>query len=115
MVYILLGRNIQKCRKTRGITQEKLSEKINISPVFMSQIETASRKPSLETVVNISDALNTSLDVLIKGTVDRKSLKDFIDVDLTREQLNIISYAFKKRNEKEISAMLKSFYMLARF
>jgi len=50
MDYILLGRNIAKARTKNGLTQEQLAEKTDVSTVFISQIETSVRKPSLETV-----------------------------------------------------------------
>jgi len=65
MDYILLGRNIAKARTKNGLTQEQLAEKTDVSTVFISQIETSVRKPSLETVYKISSALNTTIDTLI--------------------------------------------------
>lgn len=67
MDYILLGANIRARRKALGITQEALAEACNITPVFISQIENAMRKPSLETVWAISLALGSSMDSLIRG------------------------------------------------
>ena len=65
MDYIVLGRNIAKARINNHLTQEILAEKIDVSTVFISQIETAARKPSLETVYKISKELNTTIDSLI--------------------------------------------------
>lgn len=65
MDYKLLGQNIAKIRLENHLTQEQLAEKADVSTVFISQIETAARKPSLETVVNIADSLNTTIDVLL--------------------------------------------------
>lgn len=65
MDYKLLGQNIAKVRLENHLTQEQLAEKAEVSTVFISQIETAARKPSLETVVNIAHSLNTTIDVLL--------------------------------------------------
>lgn len=65
MNYTLLGRNIAARRIKNGLTQEQLAEQINVSTVFISQIETAVRKPSLETIYKISLTLNTTIDTLI--------------------------------------------------
>ena len=65
MDYKLLGQNIAKARLENYLTQEQLAEKAEVSTVFISQIETAARKPSLETVVNIAHSLNTTIDVLL--------------------------------------------------
>ena len=52
-------------RKKCGLSQETLAEKIGVSTVFISQIETAVRKPSLETAYKLSTALDTTIDTLI--------------------------------------------------
>lgn len=65
MDYEAMGRNIARIRNKNHLTQEQLAERINISTVFVSQIETAVRKPSLETIYKISTALNTTIDTLI--------------------------------------------------
>lgn len=77
MDYKLLGRNIARIRIKNHLTQEQLAEKINVSTVFVSQIETSVRKPSLETVYKISLALNTTIDTLI-GNDDMQTKYDEI-------------------------------------
>lgn len=117
MDYVLLGNNIRKYRKLRGYTQEKLSELVNISSVFMSQIENATRKPSIDTVVKIASTLNISIDLLVNNTITNSNneISDFIDCELTREQKNIISFAFKKRSQKQIASIFKAFAYLLDF
>ena len=65
MKYSIMGKNIAKARIKNHLTQEQLAEKIDVSTVFISQIETAVRKPSLETIYKISVVLNTTIDTLI--------------------------------------------------
>lgn len=50
-----------------GLTQEKLAEKIGVSTVFVSQLESGSRAPGLETLVKLSQTLHVSLDLLVLG------------------------------------------------
>ena len=65
MNYQTMGKNIARTRVKNHLTQEQLAEKIDVSTVFISQIETAVRKPSLETIYKISIALSTTIDNLI--------------------------------------------------
>lgn len=65
MDYKLLGKNIKEVRKSLKMTQEQLAEKIEVSTVFISQIESGSRKPSLETIYKLSIALKIKIDTLI--------------------------------------------------
>lgn len=68
MDYLSMGKNIKALRKKNGLTQEKLAEAVDVSTVFISQIETGTRMPSLETIYNISKALGVSIDELIHGS-----------------------------------------------
>ena len=67
MDYYCLGKNIKTARKAKFLTQETLAEKIDVSPVFISQLETGARMPSLETLCKIADVLKISLDKLVFG------------------------------------------------
>lgn len=60
-VYEKLGKNIKKRRKELGITQEKLAEKINKDLGFVGKIEIAFSRPSFNTIIDISEALDISL------------------------------------------------------
>ena len=56
--YKNLGMNIAFYRKLRGISQEKLSEMVNISRTHMSRIETADCAVSLDVIFALAEALN---------------------------------------------------------
>lgn len=64
MNYILLAQNIKNARKNKNYTQEQLAEWVNCSTVFISQIETGVRVPSLETLYKIADVLGVTIDTL---------------------------------------------------
>jgi len=55
--YKNLGLNISYYRKLRGISQEKLAEKVDISRTHMSRIETADCAVSLDVIFRLADAL----------------------------------------------------------
>jgi len=55
--YKKVGMNIAYYRKLRGISQEKLSELVNISRTHMSRIETADCAVSLDVVFALAEAL----------------------------------------------------------
>lgn len=65
--YKLIGQRIEKSRRINGITQEMLAESTDLSRVHIAYIETGKRKPSLETIVKISQALDTSIDNILIG------------------------------------------------
>ena len=62
-----VGERIKELRKKYRLTQEKLAEELNISPVSMCRIEKGSKGASIDLLVEISNYFNTSLDYLIFG------------------------------------------------
>lgn len=64
--YILLGNNIKQRRKALNLTQQQLADKLNLSLNFIGKIEVAFSKPSLDTLIDIAKALETSVSDLCK-------------------------------------------------
>jgi transcriptional regulator with XRE-family HTH domain len=91
MDYKILGNNIREVRKRAHITQEKLAEYIDVSAVFISQIENGMRKPSLETVYKLSLILKTPIDKFLENVIYIDDEKDF-------DELTIL---LSNRNNKE--------------
>jgi len=63
--YHALGMQIRVHRRMLHLTQEKLAEAVDLSVQYIGNIERGISKPSLETIVAISCALQTSLDQLL--------------------------------------------------
>lgn len=64
--YKNLGKNIKKRRKELNLTQQQLADCLGISLNFMGKIEVAFSKPSLDTLIEIADKLNTTVSDLTK-------------------------------------------------
>lgn len=56
-----LGRKIQRIRKERELTQEKLAEIVGVSTTWIGYIETGYRRPSLKMVYKIANALGVKV------------------------------------------------------
>lgn len=65
MDYCKIGQNIRAIRKSKGISQEVLAEKVNISVTHMSHIETGNTKLSLQVFVDIANELDVRADELL--------------------------------------------------
>jgi len=74
MNYQALGKRIRMQRRLNGMTQEQLSEMAEISLSFYGHIERGTRKPSLETLINISNALQVSTDILLQDSLQEGRL-----------------------------------------
>ena len=56
----LLGENIRRIRKSRGLTQDIFSEKIGIEPSSLSNIENGKSLPSTQTIINIQQQFSVT-------------------------------------------------------
>ena len=61
-----LGSNLKHFRCLRGFSQAKLAELIDLSPNFISGLETGKRWISSDTLVNLADALEITVGDLFK-------------------------------------------------
>jgi transcriptional regulator with XRE-family HTH domain len=81
--YIDIGKRIKAERERNGLTREKFSELVSISPTYFSQIELGQRHPSLPTTIKIASTLHISLDFLVYGeralNVNKDDLIDIIN------------------------------------
>lgn len=73
-----LGEKIRECRKKRGLSQEQLAEKLNVSRQVITKWETNKGVPEISNLIAISDEFDLSLDELIKDdiTVKKKIISD---------------------------------------
>lgn len=79
--YKIIGERIRKIRRKQGMTQEKMSELINIEPSHISNIERAKTKVSFPTIMAIANALNASLDELAYNNLKKCSHVSFKNID----------------------------------
>lgn len=63
MKYLLkkLGARIKEERKVRGLTQEQLAEKIEITPKYLSRLEGGQQSPSIETLIKLTEIFDIEL------------------------------------------------------
>ncbi|MHB9035087.1 MAG: helix-turn-helix domain-containing protein [Armatimonadota bacterium] len=56
---------LKALRKAAGLTQEQLSEKAGIAPQYLSRLENAHQVPTLDTIVDLTEALNTTPSIIL--------------------------------------------------
>ncbi len=94
----LLGSRIKELRKLRGLSQEKLSEKINIDPKHLSRIEVGRGFPSLDALERIADALNVELKDFFEFAHEAKSPKELKDA---------LNSLLKEVDEEKLKLLIK--------
>lgn len=65
-----MGTQIRKARVAQGMTLRELARRINVSPSFVSQLETNKVNASVGTLYNLVSALGMSLDELMTTVSD---------------------------------------------
>ncbi len=93
----LLGARIKELRKAKGLSQDELSEKINIDPKHLSRIEVGKSYPSLDTLEKTANALN----------VEIKELFEFMHLSRGKELTDSISKLLKEADEDNLRLILK--------
>lgn len=61
---VLIGENLKSLRKSLGLTQQQLADKLGISRVNYTRYETNVSSPDFQTLVAIADFYDVSLDVI---------------------------------------------------
>ncbi len=64
-----MGRRIKEARKKANLTQEKLAEEIGLSAVHVSNMESGSGRPGLDSLVDMANAMRVSTDDLLCDSV----------------------------------------------
>ncbi len=90
-----IGKNIRKYRTSKGLRQEDVAERANLSTNYIGMIERGEKTPSLETFINIVNAIGVSSDVILSdvltnGYVIKDSLLSEKLAKLTIEDRNKI-------------------------
>jgi transcriptional regulator with XRE-family HTH domain len=85
-----LGKKILELRKAKGLTQEELVEKCNISVRTIQRIETGEVTPRVYTIKTILSALEYDLDQINEAAFEEKSfgtkLREFFFIELDKDK-----------------------------
>jgi transcriptional regulator with XRE-family HTH domain len=112
-----LAEKLKQARKQKGLTQGQLAKKIGADIQRISKYERGVLIPTTEIMVKLSDALDASLDYLLKNGKNRVAGKirdtelidQFVEVDTLPEKdrhiLKALLEAFIKKHRFEELAM----------
>jgi len=68
---------LKELRESKGLNQQGLAIKLNMSQPSISYYETGERKPDLDTLIMISDYFNVSIDYLVgRSDIKKSRLQD---------------------------------------
>ena len=93
-----IGARIKLARKEKGLSQEKLSELVYVTPHYIYEIERGIKAMSIETLIGIAQQLEVSTDYLLFGVCSNTSYIDAMLSEMSEER--------KSRVVKAIEAIL---------
>jgi transcriptional regulator with XRE-family HTH domain len=65
---VLVGRNVERIRKAKGLTQEQLAEAVGCSQQYLSDLERGKRNPTIIRIYEIAVVLGVShVDLVTPG------------------------------------------------
>ncbi|MFD0871330.1 HTH-type transcriptional regulator immR [Chlamydia abortus] len=79
----VLGNRIKSLRDKAGLSQKRLAESLGISNVQLSRYETGDRKPDPDTIKQIADFFDVSVDYLLGRDTPTQDIPDIDDPELT--------------------------------
>lgn len=87
---ITLGEKLKSARKSVGLTQEQLAEKLLVSRQAITKWEADKGMPDIENLRQLSKLLNISIDYLLDSG-------ERIDLSVMREPINLDDYNYTRR------------------
>lgn len=100
-IEIVLKTNIRKFRNQLGWSQEKLAEKVDVSPSHITQIELGNRSPSIDVIEKLANAFGVEYSDLF--TPDDETVSKNNDFKLHVLESRVIS-AVNEAIRKEFMA-----------
>lgn len=64
----IVGNSIKKLREERGMTQDELAEKLNVTRQAVSNWETGKTQPDIETLTRLAEIFDVSVERIIYGS-----------------------------------------------
>ncbi|MCI9122076.1 MAG: helix-turn-helix transcriptional regulator [Oscillibacter sp.] len=103
MNYERLGKRIRDERLLLRLTIEQLAERVDKSTNYIGQIERNDGKPSLETIVDIANALGTTVDSLLSDSLNADPW------DRTVHEITTLLYSLDDKGKQFILDVVKRY------
>ncbi|MCI8551029.1 MAG: helix-turn-helix transcriptional regulator [Lachnospiraceae bacterium] len=85
-----LGEKLKSARKSAGLTQEQLAEKLLVSRQAITKWEADKGMPDIENLKQLSKLLDISIDYLLDSGEN-------IDLSVMREEINLDDYTYTRK------------------
>ena len=90
---VLFGQRLRTIRKSQGLKQRELAERVGRTPKYISQLETGGAQPSFDILVSFTRELDVpmfSFFLFRRDEDDPKVLRRRIDAALNRSKVGVL-------------------------
>lgn len=105
--YKAIGLKIKSRRKSLGITQERVANKLGVNVTHVSNIECANSHPSLSLLIRIASILRCSVDQFIGSEYRYEVSKDQSIEDQLNQKIQRLSGEEKEILSKMLDGLIK--------
>lgn len=106
--YIALGKRISYFRGIKKLSQETMCDRLKLSREYVSYIENGTRKPSIDTLVDIANVLGVSADDLLVDSLNHSSSTADSELHKLLLDCNDLEENILTRTAKELKSILYS-------
>ena len=93
----MIGSRIKELRTRKGLTQEQLSEKMDINPKYLSSIERGKENPTLATLIKLAESLE----------VDLGDIFNALQIEDPRKRKGMIRDLLKEADDEQLKLALR--------
>lgn len=105
---LIIGKNIQSARLVKGLTQEQLSEKCNVSPNHISSVENENSNCSFSLMLSICNVLDVTPNYIFADFIFSKN-----DTIETMDKNLLLTYLkLKPQSKKFINNAINEVYKI---
>ena len=98
--YTALGNNIQRARMRRGLTQEQVAARMNVTFTYYGRYERGEAKPSLDRLAEICEILSVPIEDMFIGTYDTSNYEEPVSPDaVVTSFLRLMTCSSEKQKE----------------
>lgn len=98
----MLNENIKALRKAKGLSQEELAVKLNVVRQTVSKWENGISVPDAEMVIQIAEALDTTVNVLLGEEIPKSEESDFVKTLAAKLEVLNEQYSMQNAHRRKI-------------
>ncbi len=83
---------LKTIREDKGYTQQELAEALHLSATALSHYETGSREPSIETIKQIAEFLDVSIDYLYSSLPSALYISMYLFTRYSNENTSLLCF-----------------------